>query len=81
MDWHTAGRNWLDKEAGKLFEAWLLTKQGKKWKQSKKTKSPSEYGFHLPMWHNQAITLLDKNNEEGFKALKLQVLMSGGYYD
>ena len=71
--WDQYGRNWLEQEASKEFQAWLQSKKGQAWKKSAKSKSPYQMGFSLPDWHHQAMAFLNKGLEEEFKALMLGI--------
>ena len=71
MDWHTAGRKWLQDCADKAYLHWLASKQGKRYKNSRKTRSPHMCGFSLPEWHHRAINALNANDEETFKSIKM----------
>lgn len=73
--WDQAGRNWLQAESDKAFQAWRQSKQGKKWNSSK---NPYKMGFSLPQWHHLAAEYLGKGDEANFKALKLKII-TGGY--
>lgn len=72
--WWAAGNDWLTKKAEHHFEMWRLTPQGKKWARGSRKKSPYDCGYQQPDWMQDARDALAKNDEEGFKAIKLREL-------
>jgi len=72
--WDQAGRDWLQNEANKQFQAWRQSKQGKKYVSGK---NPYKMGFSLPAWHFLAIEYLNKGDETNFKVLKIKIITGG----
>jgi len=69
--WREKAKRYLQEQADSAFEAWLETKEGKRWKGSKKTKSPYYCGFDLPQGHRELIAALSRGDEERAKAIML----------
>ncbi len=78
-EWWTPGQNWLQQKANAHFSAWSETKDGQRWRKAQyggkdKLKPPFYFGYRQPEWMDAAREALGKNDEEGFKRIKLDNL-------
>lgn len=70
-------RDWLQAVADEQFKAWLLTKDGKRWKRAQpsplnsRQSSPYYFGFSLPEWHQETIHALNRGDLETALHLKM----------
>ncbi len=64
-DWWSAGQRWLEQEALKEAAA-----QKRAW--VKKGRSAQNFRYDPPQWHRDAVAALGRNDEETFKAIKLE---------
>jgi hypothetical protein len=76
LSWWAAGSDWLLQKANEHFHQWTETKDGQRWRKAQyksrvKNKSPYYFGYSQPEWIREAQEALGKNDEEGFKAIKL----------
>lgn len=65
-----AGNAWLYEKANAHFSAWANSKAGKKWRRNR-NKSPYRCGYEQPEWIRDAVEALGRNDEEGFKYIKM----------
>lgn len=63
--WWSAGQRWLEQEAAKM-----ATSQKQAW--VKKGRSAKTFRYNPPQWHRDAMDALGRNDEEAFKAIKLE---------
>ncbi len=64
--WHSAAKAWLDGIANAVFRVQRAehVKQGRR---------PNTFRWSPPDWHRQAVSCLNRNDEAGFKAIRLDV--------
>lgn len=63
-------------EPGKWWaagNAWLIKKAGAGWRKNR-YENPYRFGYSQPVWMDMAREALGRNDEEGFKAIKLENL-------
>ena len=70
-DWWSAGQRWLEQQALKESAA-----QKAAWVKS--GRSPNTFRYNPPQWHRDAVAALGRNDEETFKAIKLDQLGTRG---
>jgi len=70
-DWWSPGQRWLEKQASKEAES-----QKRAW--VKGGRSSKTFRYNPPEWHRDAVAALGRNDEETFKAIKLDRLGTRG---
>lgn len=63
-EWWGPGQRWLEQEALKEYRVQLAAHQ-------KRGRAKSTFRYTLPDWHRDAVDALGRNDEERFKAIKL----------
>jgi len=76
--WIGRAQRWLDENAARIWQEWLQTKHGQRWKQCQSSwhrkrgyNSPYEHGFSLPQYHHDLIEAVVAGDEETAKAIML----------
>jgi hypothetical protein len=70
-EWWSAGQRWLERQASKEAES-----QKRAW--VKGGRSAKTFRYNPPDWHRDAVAALGRNDEETFKAIKLDQLGTQG---
>lgn len=72
-NWWAPGNNWLIAKANEHFRIWSGSPAGEKWRKNR-NRSPYHCGYSQPEWMDAARKALGRNDEVGFKSLKLENL-------